>query len=350
MQTRDNILELLREKGAEAARKAQRGLILQPGAIGDCILTLPLAQFMKQALNLGSVDLLGHAEYVGIFPGRSCIDAISSIDAVQLHRLFVDPEQFDLEDRDPLLHAFAGYAWIVTFLGRPEGHFEKNLIFTANCTHSAEVVTLAMKPPRTYKSHVTEFHKQQLASQIALAITEQTQLPTQRLLVPRRADKVMGRQILDEAGLTPDRKLAAIHPGSGSLKKCWHLDNFLAVAAELSAAGFDIVFLLGPAELERFPKSALRRIAWTAVTFSNLSLAQVLAILSCAEIYLGNDSGITHLAGALGVKTFAIFGPTDPAVYSPLGPSVTTIKTTSRNFATKASPRIQHRLLSRILR
>ena len=50
MRVNDDILDLLREKGAEAARKAQRGVILQPGAIGDCILTLPLAAFMKEIL------------------------------------------------------------------------------------------------------------------------------------------------------------------------------------------------------------------------------------------------------------------------------------------------------------
>jgi len=50
MRVNDDILDLLREKGAEAARKAQRGVILQPGAIGDCILMLPLAAFMKETL------------------------------------------------------------------------------------------------------------------------------------------------------------------------------------------------------------------------------------------------------------------------------------------------------------
>jgi len=53
MQTDDNILDLLRKEGAEAAKKAQRGLIVQPGAIGDCILTLPLAGYMKESLALG---------------------------------------------------------------------------------------------------------------------------------------------------------------------------------------------------------------------------------------------------------------------------------------------------------
>ncbi|MHC4557550.1 MAG: hypothetical protein ACYS80_09635, partial [Planctomycetota bacterium] len=130
MQTHDNILDMLREKGAEAARKMQRGLILQPGAIGDCILTLPLAAFMKDALQLGGIDILGHTEYVGILPGRTCIDGIRSIDSMDLHRLFAKTKAFELKDRDPLINAFADYAWIATFLGEPNSNFEQNLIFT----------------------------------------------------------------------------------------------------------------------------------------------------------------------------------------------------------------------------
>ena len=80
MQADNDILSMLREKGAQAARQAQRAVILQPGAIGDCVLTLPLAEFMKESLGLGGVDILGHTEYTGILPGRTCIDSIRSID------------------------------------------------------------------------------------------------------------------------------------------------------------------------------------------------------------------------------------------------------------------------------
>jgi len=88
MQTHDDILELVRQKSAEAVRKMHRALILQPGAIGDCILTLPLAAYMKDALGLGGIDILGHTEYVGFLPGRSCVDGVRSIDSMDLHRLF----------------------------------------------------------------------------------------------------------------------------------------------------------------------------------------------------------------------------------------------------------------------
>src|SRR4030066_2460470 len=104
MPVEGDILELLQQKVAQMAREMQRAVILQPGAIGDCILTLPLAKFMKDNLQLGGVDILGHTEYTGILPGRTCIDGIRSIDSMDLHRLFVEPNTFDLADRDPLIN------------------------------------------------------------------------------------------------------------------------------------------------------------------------------------------------------------------------------------------------------
>ena len=149
-------------------RWGTRAVILQPGALGDCILPLPLAKLMKEALGLGGVDIVGHSEYIGILPGRSCVSSIRSIDSTDLHRLFVEPAKFDLADRDPLIDTFADYAWIVTFLGEPDGDFEQNLIFTANCSHSAEIITLSLKPPQESKQHVAEYYVQQFALQSGL--------------------------------------------------------------------------------------------------------------------------------------------------------------------------------------
>ena len=83
MQANDDILSLLQQKTEQMVKQTQRGLILQPGAIGDCILTLPLVEFMKQSLNLGGVDILGHTDYIGFMPGRTSVDAVRSIDSIE---------------------------------------------------------------------------------------------------------------------------------------------------------------------------------------------------------------------------------------------------------------------------
>jgi hypothetical protein len=201
MQAHDNILDMVREKGAEAARKMHRGLIVQPGAIGDCILTLPLAAFMKDVLRLGGIDLLGHTEYIGILPGRSCIDGVRSIDSMDLHRLYAKTETFDLADPDPLITAFADYAWIATFLGEPDSDFEQNLIFTANCSHSAEVLTLSLKPPGECSEHVTDFHIREFVHQSGLTLPPGSAQACDCLIRATEADIETGKKLLTEAGL-----------------------------------------------------------------------------------------------------------------------------------------------------
>ena len=70
IETDKDILAMVERKHSESIQQQQRGLIIQPGAVGDCILTLPLAQILKQTLNLGGVDLLGHMDYTGYFPNE----------------------------------------------------------------------------------------------------------------------------------------------------------------------------------------------------------------------------------------------------------------------------------------
>jgi len=345
MQVDDNILELLRKEAAEAERRAQRGIILQPGAVGDCVLTLPLAEFMKSSLKLGSIDILGHTEYTSIFPGRSCVDGIRSIDSVELHRLFAETKDFDLADGDSLINFFAEYTWIVTFLGEADSNFEQNLIYTANCSHSSEVITLSIKPAEDFSIHITDFYIRQFVEQCGLALPASRDRGDGCLIKAAETDIKMGRMLLKEAGIDFSGKLVIIQPGSGGVHKCWHLDNFLAVAKGLIAKGLEVVFLLGPAELDRFGKEKLRNISSVAKCLNDLSLTQVLCVLSCADAFVGNDSGIGHLAAGLGVETIAVFGPTNPAVYGPVGPAVKLFDIAAAGFAERPSVKRQRQLL-----
>ncbi|UCG59170.1 MAG: glycosyltransferase family 9 protein [Phycisphaerales bacterium] len=346
MQANDDIFSLLQEKGAQVARETLRAIILQPGAIGDCVLTLPLAAFMKRTLDLGGVDILGHTDYLGLLPGRTCVDGIRSIDSTDLHRLFTEPADFDLADRDSLIGTFADYAWIVTFLGEPGSNFEQNLIFTANCSHSAEVITLSMKPPEGFNRHIAEFYTQQLIDQSGFSI-EPSQVPQSDILIRTGdADRKKGAELLQETGCDLSGNLLVIHPGSGGLKKCCYLDNFLIVARQAQLKGWDTVFLLGPAELDRYSHGRIEDINSVGACLTDLSLSHVVALLSCADAFIGNDSGITHLAAALGVRTFAVFGPTDPAVYAPLGPAVTVLRSKTAAFSERPSVTFQRKLLA----
>ncbi len=341
----DNILDMLKDKGAEAVRNAHRGLILQPGAIGDCILTLPLAKFMKESLGLGEVDILGRGEYINILPGRTCVSGVRSMDSLELHRLFTGAKEFDVADGDALINFFADYLWIVTFLGEPDSDFEQNLIYTVNCSHSAEVITLSMMPPEKFKGHLSDYYAGQFVEQSGMSLEQYRFKPDEALIKATEADAKRGRELLREFNVRLSGNLVILHPGSGGLHKCWYVENFLAVAEKLISRGFEVVFLLGPAEQERFSRSVLGNLKKTAKCLTDLSLTQVLWVLSCTDGFIGNDSGITHLAAGLGIKTAAVFGPTNPTVYRPIGPAVTIFNSRAASFTKRPSPALQRKII-----
>lgn len=103
------------------------------------------------------------------------------------------------------------------------------------------------------------------------------------------------------------RDFVAIHPFSGSISKNWPLDKFRQVAELLP---WPVEWSAGPEE----PLAEARRFE------SRLDLAHWLAE---ARVYLGNDSGVSHLAAAVGTPVVALFGPSDPNIWAPRGEHVT---------------------------
>ncbi len=351
MEQQAGILDLLKIQGEQALKRSRRAVIIQPGAVGDCILTLPLAQFIIDRLKVGAVDMLGRADYISYFPGRTCIDTIRAIDCVALHRLFCSPADFMLTERDPLIDAFAGYSWIVSFLGDSESDFEQNLIFTANCSQSAETVIVPLQPPSLGQDHITNHYIRGLCESCSLQIPAEYKLPqAEPLIRPMSSDKQIGARLIRQAGIDPDVPVIILCPGSGGVAKCWHLDNYLALAEQLKSIPVQPLFLLGPAETQRLSPQQIIGISRTAPLMTDLSLTEVLQILVVADAFVGNDSGITHLAAAIGLDTVALFGPTDSAVYRPLGPNVCLIEDKTPAFAVEPSELLQRRVLRKLVR
>jgi hypothetical protein len=118
----------------------------------------------------------------------------------------------------------------------------------------------------------------------------------------------------------PDRFLA-VHPGSGSPSKRWPADRF---AQTLDALDVDRFLLVeGPADAEA---AGVLHTRGGAVAARGLAPRLLGALLAEAAAFVGNDSGVTHLAAAWGAPTVALFGPTDPAVWSPVGPRVIVVR------------------------
>jgi heptosyltransferase-3 len=115
----------------------------------------------------------------------------------------------------------------------------------------------------------------------------------------------------------------AVAPGSGHPLKNWPLPHYYAFTRALAwQEGLGIVWLAGPAEAAILPYLKGLAGAQDQVVRADLPLARVAAVLSRACLYVGGDSGLTHLAVAAGTPALALFGPTDPRVWAPPGEGV----------------------------
>ncbi|QJA05783.1 glycosyltransferase family 9 protein [Thermosulfurimonas marina] len=124
-------------------------------------------------------------------------------------------------------------------------------------------------------------------------------------------EEVRGALLLRPSDFRPRPAYLLVHPGSGGRSKCYPPQDLRQALAELS--GLPVKVILGPAEEDLAPlfqefNPVLSR-----------SMEEALSALSRARAFVGNDSGLTHLAAALGVPTLALFGPTDPALWAPFG-------------------------------
>jgi len=170
------------------------------------------------------------------------------------------------------------------------------------------------RPPEPVGAHASRW----LADALAPVTAIDDALP------PRFQPSADEDQAADEvaASLRLRPGFLAVHAGSGSAHKNWPAERFAAVARACARGGPWLV-VRGPAD---GASAAALRDAPGAVVADGIPLRVLGTLLGRAGVYVGNDSGVTHLAAAFGAPTLALFGPTDPAVWSPVGEEVRTLR------------------------
>ena len=137
----------------------------------------------------------------------------------------------------------------------------------------------------------------------------------------------LGRASLESAGLAIGQPLVVIHPGSGSAHKCVAPEILASIVVALQISGATPVILEGPADRE--PVEGLLQLCVSPpIVLKGLDVLTVAGVLAQARLFVGHDSGVTHMAGLMGVSTVALFGPTDPARWAPRGAHVTVVQGT----------------------
>jgi ADP-heptose:LPS heptosyltransferase len=275
--------------------------VLHPGALGDVLLAGPALAHLA-ALGLRTT-LAVDSRLVTLFAGSGVVGEARDLESLALHRLFQVPPAGDagraLDPFDAVVSWFGAgdpaYRASLGRLGRP-------------------VVIARSVPPSSARQHVSRHLLDTLAP---LGPAPAGLSPP--LLAIRPEDDRAARSWLARRRLRPGEAIV-LQAGAGSPAKAW--PGFVELARRLRRAGLPVVALAGPAD--RAPVAAL--VAGGALGDADVArdwpLAHVAALLRLARAAVGNDSGPTHLAAAVGCPTVALFGPTDPAIWAPVGRAV----------------------------
>lgn len=262
--------------------------LIHAGAIGDFVLTLSIVQALRR-IGYDDVRVLGRLHYAHIATPADGVTAVRDIDAAPWHRLFGD------EPRDAVatLVADSRAELIVDTLG-----ISKRAADDLRSAGVAHVVRLDPRPRPGCVDHITKQWEAILRSQQCdLSITPP------RIGPGRRAR---------------DTKVVVLHVGSGGQSKCWPIERWVELAKQLQRDGDQVTFPLGPAELENPAIVAGRaRLEELGAIVESPSLVGTRTLIAAAGAFVGNDSGPTHLAAALGTPTLAVFGETDPRIWGP---------------------------------
>jgi hypothetical protein len=175
-----------------------------------------------------------------------------------------------------------------------------------------KVLRIPPRPPAGEKIHVSRFLWKHLAR---AGLLEGLMYPPSDFMAN------LPRQYSIEAASGP----VLIHPGSGSRKKNWPLENFILLEKMLRKDGLRADFILGPAEIYLQNGLAAAPAPHPPVHMVD-NLLRALALLKSACGFIGNDSGLAHLAAVVGLPTVAVFGSSDPVRWKPLGPAVAVVR------------------------
>ena len=284
----------------------QKILVIRGGALGDFIVTLPTLRLLRERWPDARIELLGHPTLVEPALGRYYLDGARSVDHGPLSAFFtpravLDPSWMDW---------FGGFDLILSYFYDPDQLFEHNL---RRCD-PGRLLTLNPRVPENFGAPAARYF-----AEIVRDINLELGPVAASELFPSAADIESARSFL--TGLPPGTQLVAIHPGSGGEGKIWAADHWGELGQRLARRfpGVTLLLVEGVADAEPARQMAAAWKGLPLVRAKMLPLAMLAAVLREARLYLGHDSGVTHLAAAArnDLPVIALFGPTDPATWAP---------------------------------
>ena len=283
--------------------KTPRILVVRGGAIGDFIMTLPAVGALRERWPDAHIEILGYPHIIELAHGRHYADATRSIDAKPLSGFFIPNSVLD----PSLMEYFESFNLVISYL------FDPDCVF-ANNVRRCGVKQLVEASPRPRDTHAAEHYCKPLEA-LAIYVNE----PRPRLF-PSQADREGAAHFLQRTGR---ERIVAVHPGSGSEKKNWPVEKFAALCRWFTdELAVQLLVVQGEAD-ERAVRN-LRDLLESrpVIVASGLRMVELGAVLERCALFLGNDSGITHLAAAVNTPTVALFGPASFPIWEPRGERV----------------------------
>ncbi len=316
-------------------------LIIRGGAIGDFILTLPVLAALRAQLPKARLEVLGYPHIAQLALAGGLSDAVRSIEARPLAGFFARKGALD----PALEEYFAGFAIVISYLFDPDEIFQANV---ARCS-KAQFIAGPHRPDETAGIHATKVFLKPLerlaifdadpepklfinpisktgirsgsgagVPPVLTGVSPVSSFPDSTPLVHGRDARQDSRDGCPTTAPTPEINQIALHPGSGSERKNWPEENWGKLLQELiSQTGLTFLLVGGEAEGERLERLAVGLPVQRVAVARSLPLPELAMRLRSCRAFLGHDSGITHLAAAVGLPGLVLWGDTMETVWRP---------------------------------
>lgn len=285
-------------------------LLIRLRSIGDTVLTTPSLFALKRFLSDARIDILLEDWVAPVLEGFPYVDNVITLQRKSAAARARVARQLRSLKYDVVYNLHGGTT--ATLLTRASG--ARRRVGLATYQYSRLYTHLAPSPLLLWEREQTHSVEQQLALLGWTGIPVSDRPPTQLAVVSHAAESI-AKRLLD-AGWDEQTPLALIHPAAAFATKQWAVEKFAQVAGYLAGRGFAVVVVTAPPEAQLAMELGQRASA-SLITFSDLSLPEVTALASRAQLFVGNDSGIAHIAAAVKLPSVVVFGSSNIAHWSP---------------------------------
>ena len=288
----------------------KRVLIVKLRSIGDTVLATPSLIALKRFVPHAQVDILLEDWVAPLLDGFDAVDDVIRVSPGVGDRL---KTAWELRRRnyDVAFNLHGGTT--ATFFTAASN--AKHRIGIANYQYSFLYNKLLSSAADFWGREELHSAEQQLAL-LGFAGVPVDDRPRSRLTVTQAANDSISKKLADLAPGALHSALALLHPTSAFFTKQWAVDNFARTAEFLAQRGLQAVAVASKNETKVL--ADLKQISEARIiTFDDLSLPEITALASKATVFVGNDSGIAHIAAAVNTPTVVIFGSSNRTHWRP---------------------------------